>query len=83
MGTWITVAVLLAFLAIAGWFAYEGWQLYGDVPMSAHAYSALALGIVLSLLLGIGLMALVFYSHRKGYDEPPQRELQENDDSPR
>jgi hypothetical protein len=22
--------------------------------------------------VGVGLMALLFYSHRKGYDEPPR-----------
>jgi hypothetical protein len=25
-------------------------------------------------IIGCGLMALVFYSNRKGYDEPPQSE---------
>jgi hypothetical protein len=79
MGTWITITILLAFLAIAGWFAYEGWQLQGDVPMPKYGLIALASGIIMSLLVGIGLMALVFYSHRKGYDEPAQRESNETD----
>jgi hypothetical protein len=30
----------------------------------------MALGVVFSLVVGIGLMALVFYSSRSGYDEP-------------
>ena len=30
----------------------------------------MAIGIVFSVLLGAGLMALVFYSSRGGYDEP-------------
>ena len=34
-------------------------------------YVALFAGIVFSLLVGCGLMALVFYSNRKGYDELP------------
>jgi hypothetical protein len=33
----------------------------------------MALGIFFSLVIGIGLMALVFYSSRAGYDEPPHR----------
>ena len=33
------------------------------------AQVAVALGIVLTLALGIGLMALVFYSSRQGYDD--------------
>jgi hypothetical protein len=31
----------------------------------------MALGVVFSLVVGIGLMALVFYSSRHGYDGPP------------
>ncbi len=31
----------------------------------------MALGVVLSLAVGFGLMGLVFYSSRSGYDEPP------------
>jgi hypothetical protein len=37
--------------------------------MPASAYVFMALGVVLSLALGIGLMALVFYSNRHGYDD--------------
>jgi hypothetical protein len=36
----------------------------------ASGYVALVLGVVFSLVVGAGLMALVFYSSRKGYDEP-------------
>jgi hypothetical protein len=32
---------------------------------------ALAVGVIFSLAVGIGLMALLFYSSRRGYDEPP------------
>lgn len=37
--------------------------------MSIHGWIALGLGTFLSLALGGGLMALVFYSARKGYDD--------------
>lgn len=37
--------------------------------MSVHGWIALILGTVLSLGVGGGLMALVFHSARKGYDE--------------
>jgi hypothetical protein len=33
----------------------------------------MAIGIVFSLVVGVGLMALVFYSSRAGYDEPPRQ----------
>ena len=38
--------------------------------MGAHGYAAMILGIVFSLLVGCGLMGLLFYSSRHGYDEP-------------
>jgi hypothetical protein len=37
--------------------------------MSVHGWIALTVGTLLSLALGGGLMALVFYSARKGYDD--------------
>ncbi len=37
--------------------------------MSGHGWAAMALGIVFSLALGGGLMALVFFSARRGYDD--------------
>ena len=38
------------------------------VEMSGHGYAAMTLGII-TLLVGCGLMALMFYSSRCGYDE--------------
>jgi hypothetical protein len=38
--------------------------------MSAEGYIAMTFGIFFSLAIGIGLMALNFYS-RAGYDAPP------------
>jgi len=37
--------------------------------MSVHGWIALTLGTVLSLAVGGGLMALVFHSANKGYDD--------------
>ena len=47
--------------------------------MSLHGWIALALGSVLSLALGIGLMALVFYSARRGYDDRIEQDVPEQD----
>jgi hypothetical protein len=38
----------------------------------AFVWLLLAIGSVLCIVLGGGLMALVFYSNRMGYDEPPR-----------
>ena len=69
MGQWVTVAVLLGLLALAAWLVYGLWSLV-DIEMPAWAWVALAFGVGLSLLVGFGLMALLFYSSRMGYDEP-------------
>jgi hypothetical protein len=66
----LIVAILLGVLAIVvGWAIYV-WKQLGDVHMSWHGYAAMILGIVFSLLVGCGLMGLLFYSSRHGYDEP-------------
>jgi hypothetical protein len=55
------------------WLGYEGWTMDQDVQVSGHGYTAMALGILFLLVIGIGLMTLVFYSSRAGYDEPPRQ----------
>jgi hypothetical protein len=69
MKTWPTIAVLLLFLAGASALAYWGWNSV-DVEMPTWGYVTMGLGIFFSLVVGVGLMALIFYSDRAGYDEP-------------
>jgi hypothetical protein len=71
LGTWITIAIMLALLAATAYVAYRGWT-STDVAIPTTGYVAMWLGIIFSLAVGIGLMTLVFYSNRKGYDEPPE-----------
>ncbi|WP_234680308.1 hypothetical protein [Bradyrhizobium monzae] len=66
---WVIIAVLCALLAAACILGYLGWT-STDTKVPEAGYIALVFGVVLSLLVGAGLMALVFYSSRKGYDEP-------------
>jgi len=66
----ILICILLALLAGAVYVGYVGWN-STDVPMPVAGYVAMTLGIVFSLALGVGLMGLMFYSSRHGYDEPP------------
>ncbi|MGJ4930050.1 hypothetical protein ACQR1I_28975 [Bradyrhizobium sp. HKCCYLS2038] len=70
-GPIIIIVALLLILAGAVVFAYQGMTLPGD-PMPTEGWIALTLGVVFSLIVGIGLMVLLFYSSRKGYDEPSQ-----------
>jgi hypothetical protein len=70
----LLIAVLLLMLAGTGVFAYYGLFHSHDAPLGVHGWTAMAIGVVFSLIVGIGLMALVFYSHRHGYDEAPRIE---------
>ena len=74
MPTILLAAILIAFLVGATVWSVWVWTSMGSVAMSGHGYAAMVLMIVVCVALGVGLMALVFYSNRKGYDEPPQSE---------
>jgi hypothetical protein len=75
----VLILILLALLAAVGVFAYQGLTLPGEA-MPSQGYAAMAIGIVLSLAVGVGLMALLFFSSRRGYDEPPK--LRSPEDGP-
>jgi hypothetical protein len=63
------IAPLLALLAASVWFALYTWTAIEGPPMPVEGHVAMWLGIVFSLVVGCGLMALVFYSSRRGYDD--------------
>lgn len=63
------IGVLLAILAAAGAVGWSIWRELADVEMSLHGWIALGLGASVATLLGIGLMYLVYYSSRHGYDD--------------
>jgi heme/copper-type cytochrome/quinol oxidase subunit 2 len=69
LGLITLVVVLLGLLAASLWLAAHTWIATAASPMPASAYVFMGLGVVLSLVVGCGLMALVFYSSRAGYDD--------------
>lgn len=69
----LIVAGFAAALVGAVAFALFAWQEIGETKLSLAGYLALGFGIVATLALGIGLMALVFISNRRGYDEIDRR----------
>lgn len=69
MSTKLPIAVLIGLLALSGIAAWRVWSALDGAEMTVHGYIALAAGVTLSLVVGGGLMALVFFSARKGYDE--------------
>jgi hypothetical protein len=66
----IMIAVLAGVIVMSLWI----WGQIGDTEMSVHGYIALGLGVVATLVIGGGLMGLVFYSSRHGYDDGVGRE---------
>jgi hypothetical protein len=73
MRTVLTIAVLLGLLGASIGVALWAWQEIGDVEISTHGIVALTLGALVTFALGAGLMALVFFSNRRGYDERAHR----------
>jgi hypothetical protein len=49
------------------------WTGIGDADISPAGWIAMGFGVIVTLALGIALMALVFIRNRRGYDEPSQR----------
>ncbi|KAA0073965.1 hypothetical protein [Tardiphaga sp. P9-11] len=72
-GSIALIVALTVLLIAAVWYALEGLLLAG-APMPREGYVAMAVGVVFSFVVGAGLMALLFISSRRGYDEPPRIE---------
>lgn len=62
---WVGAALIVLLAAIGVY----GWLSLSDVQMSAGGYVAMAIGLVGLVAVGGGLMALIFYSHRRGFDD--------------
>ena len=65
---WLTIGILLGFLAAALWYGIYVWDALGDVHFSAFGWLALVAGSLITIGVGAGLMTLVFYSNRKDLD---------------
>ena len=72
MQTALAIILLLAILDGAVFVGHYGWVSAGAVTMPAWGWLMMGLGIFFTFLVGGGLMALMFYSGRAGFDEPPQ-----------
>ena len=72
----LVIFVLLAFLAGAIWVGHYGWESAGGVVMPHWGWLMMGLGVFFTIVVGGGLMFLVFYSSREGYDEVPEVETE-------
>jgi hypothetical protein len=64
-----TLIVLFGLLILAAVTGLWAWREIGSVEIGMHGWIALGLGAGLTFLVGAGLMALMFFSARRGYDE--------------
>jgi len=71
--TGLVVIALIALLGATLFYVYGVWTTIGGPDMPGWLYAAMAGGIIVSLIVGGGLMALVFYSSRAGYDDRASR----------
>ena len=75
LGAAALMIALVALLILTIIWAISAWSIGGDIEIGWHGWIALGLGSVFSLVIGCGLMALLFYSHHKGYDDDAQGEI--------
>jgi flagellar basal body-associated protein FliL len=65
---WIAIVILVGLLAAALWYAVHAWGEVPSVGLSPLGWLFLVLGVITTVGVGAGLMALLFYSSRKGKD---------------
>jgi hypothetical protein len=65
---WLALVILLGFLAASIWYAVYSWGVVGAVHVSTFGWFALVIGSLMTIAVGGGLMALVFYSSRHNFD---------------
>lgn len=64
----IAILVLVGLLGWAAWYAVGAWTAMSGVHMSRLGWVFMILGVVVTFLVGAGLMGLVFYSSRHDMD---------------
>jgi hypothetical protein len=65
---WITIVVLAGLLIAVVVYAVHAWGMLGGTNVSPMGWTFLILGVVVTVAVGAGLMALLFYSRRHHYD---------------
>lgn len=78
MRKFMVLIPLVALLTASVWFAIYSWSAIEGPPLPPEGRVAMGLGIVFSLIVGCGLMALVFYSNRHGYDDAANLDRHDN-----
>jgi prolipoprotein diacylglyceryltransferase len=66
---WFGIVVLIGFLIASVAYAIHAWSALDGVGISTTGWVFLVLGVFFTVLVGGGLMALLFYSSRHHYDQ--------------
>jgi dipeptide/tripeptide permease len=73
--SWVAVVIAAAVVLVIGTVIAVLWTNLGESEISGAGWLAMALGVIVTLALGVGLMALVFFSNRHGYDEAGRKDI--------
>lgn len=68
-GQIVLLVIFGLLLIVTSVWAVSVWNASSGVEMSKDGWIAPGLGTLFSLLIGCGLMALMFFSSRSGYDD--------------
>lgn len=71
MKTAALIIALTGILAVVLWWAVSSVTSMGGFQMPLIGWLAMIVGVLVAVAIGVGLMALAFHSHRRGYDGPP------------
>lgn len=66
----VWLGLLLASLGVAVWL----WRELEGVAIAPEGWLALAAGALLTIAVGVGLVRLMFISHKRGFDERAHHE---------
>ncbi|MDA0763871.1 MAG: hypothetical protein O3A39_05505 [Proteobacteria bacterium] len=69
------IIVASSVLIIITFFAIDLWLQMSDVEISNNGIIAIFVGAFFTILLGSGLMALIFFSSRYGFDDQVEHDL--------
>ena len=72
---WAAVVIAVAVVLVIGAVIAVLWTNLGESEISGAGWLAMALGVTVTLALGVGLMGLVFFSNRHGYDEVGRKDI--------
>ena len=72
----IIISLFLVVLSIVLFFSIKLWFSWDFIEISSHGFFAIVICVVMSFIIGSGLMALAFFSSKYGYDDKVDHDLE-------